>query len=122
MQIVSLKRILDMQVPRINPTFVRARNTEGWVMVECGKERLVRDDDPPRPVEEVSGARIMQHVVHEPALYDHFQGALYRCEAMWRRPRCCPPTSVSSETIRSAIFFMQNYCMVYKQIKLKLTE
>ena len=76
-----------MQVPRIHPTFVSTRNTESGVMIERGKERLVREADPPRPVEEVRHAHIMQHVVHEPALYHHVHGALYRCNAMWRRPR-----------------------------------
>jgi len=76
-------------------------------MVECGKERLVRDGDPPRPVEKVRDARIMHHVVHEPALYHHMHGALNRRDAMWRRSCCCPPASVRSDTIQSAICYVR---------------
>ena len=61
---LSLKPTPDMQVPRIHSTCVSTGNTESGIMIECGKERLVRDADQPRPYEEVRDARIMQHVVH----------------------------------------------------------
>ena len=91
---LSLKTTRYAGTKDIHPTFVSTGNTESGVMIDCGKERLVWDGDLPRPVEEVRDARIMQHLVHEPALYHYVHGALYRCDAMWRRPCFCPPVLV----------------------------